>query len=77
MSNKYMIKMMEERIIRDIVRATKMSNTIRKRDFLNQIVGFLGCYLWADGDNNFYADSLDQVIHLLVFCFDEEDQEDD
>ena len=75
MKNKYMIEMMESRIKRDIIRAEQMKNSIAKRDFLNQILGFLSCYLWADGDPVFFGDKTDEVIHLLVYCFDEEEEE--
>ena len=71
-----MLSMMEQRILHDIKRAYKMENCIRKRDFLNQILGFLSCYLWANGNPEFYSTKLEEVVHYLVYCFDE-DQEDE
>lgn len=70
-----MLSMMEQRILRDIKRASKMENCIAKRDFLNQILGFLSCYLWANGDPDFYNIKMEEVVHYLVYCFDG-DQED-
>ena len=71
-----MLNMMEKRILHDIKRASKMENCIGKRDLLNQILGFLSCYLWANGNPDFYNSKMEEVVHYLVYCFDE-DQEDE
>ena len=73
---KEMLRMMEQRILHDIERATKMVNCLVKRDLLNQILGFLSCYLWANGDQEFYCTNMERVVHCLVYCFDG-DQEDE
>ena len=71
-----MLSMMEQRILHDIERASKMENCLAKRDLLNQILGFLSCYLWANGKPEFYNTKMEEVVHYLVYCFDE-DQEDE
>ena len=75
MENKIIQKMLEDRVLSDIRLAKIRPDVLSRRDLLNKILGFLSCYLWVDGDQKFYQDKTDEVIHLLVYGIDEDDQD--
>ena len=69
--NKALLEMMEQRIRMDLRVADSMKGS-QKRDRLNFILGFLSAYFWAGGDDLFYTDMTESVVHKIIWETDEE-----